>query len=507
MDDSKKFPGYLKLHRQGQSSKSPRASSPADIDRLTDEFEQATGWSLAYHPYSNLSSANDVAWSMPINVPDSDESGCLSIVASTTGISPRDIDEVVPLASSIGELVQELHDAQHALWKREAELATAIPTREHPSEEEHLARRLRAVLKGGAEAVGCHAAALYLLDEATTQLKLRSSWQLPAQKLLSAARPLHSAIGDLEALSGHAVVLEDTVLFGSWNVPDVYAGQAAVCVPVSSPTVPLGTVWFFSDFARDFTDEEMNMLEIIAGRIASDLEREVLLNEGVAGKTLERQVRDVARASQLQMPQASPPIDGLDVAAWSADSENPTGEFYNWFVTADGLLAVVVARVHGNNLEAAMTAGALNTAILSHGQYPHGAHELLMRTNETIWTSTCGDQAASMIYALVDPKSGNVQYALAGQSSALILGPHLSDDISFPSMSLGLETDVEYEPTDRLLRQGDALVIMTDDDGTNFDHLSEQITALSDAEEVIERVRWQKASDKGTILVVRRCGP
>jgi len=47
------------------------------------------------------------------------------------------------------------------------------------------------------------------------------------------------------------------------------------------PATPLGTLWFFSARRRDFAPEQTNLAEIVAGRIASDLEREMLLSEGV----------------------------------------------------------------------------------------------------------------------------------------------------------------------------------------------------------------------------------
>ena len=72
-----------------------------------------------------------------------------------------------------------------------------------------------------------------------------------------------------EALLGHAVVLENTGSMPGWNAPEDFA--AAVCVPVSSSTTILGTLWVFCDETRDFTDHETSMVEIVAGKIASDL--------------------------------------------------------------------------------------------------------------------------------------------------------------------------------------------------------------------------------------------
>ena len=68
------------------------------------------------------------------------------------------------------------------------------------------------------------------------------------------------------------------MLFEPWHVPEPCG--AAVCVPISTPTMILGTLWFYADDARDFDDHETNLAEIVAGRIATELERDMLIREG-----------------------------------------------------------------------------------------------------------------------------------------------------------------------------------------------------------------------------------
>ena len=142
-------------------------------------------------------------------------------------------------------------------------------------EPEQFTRLLESVLQAGADSCECQAAALYMLDDATSTLQLRASVGLPVERQSQPPRPLKGAIADLEALLGHSVALERASAFGPWRVPEEFA--AALCVPVSSPTIPLGTLWFFSDHPRDFTDRQTNFAEVIAGRLAAELERAILL--------------------------------------------------------------------------------------------------------------------------------------------------------------------------------------------------------------------------------------
>jgi len=216
------------------------------------------------------------------------------------------------LASAIGGMLNELLDARRALWQREAELAARAPLAPHPEEPAHLAVRLEAALKGGAEAVGAQAAALYLLDDATTELKLRACWGLPFDRLTAPARPLRGALADLEALLGHAVVLDDPQSMRHWRAPEDFS--AAVCVPVSTATNLLGTLWVFCDKRRDFSEAQTNILEIVAGRVAVELEREILLHENLQLSGLKRQLAAASRLRRKLLPKLSPLIDGWRIA-------------------------------------------------------------------------------------------------------------------------------------------------------------------------------------------------
>jgi serine phosphatase RsbU (regulator of sigma subunit) len=356
----------------------------------------------------------------------------------------------------LGEFVH----TRHALWQREAELAAGVPLVPHADEQQHLAARLQSVLKGGAEAVGCQAAALYLLDEATSELKLRSSWGLPPQKMTEPARPLRGAVADLEALLGHAVVLSDPELIQHWKAPESF--PAAVCVPVSTPTTLLGTLWVYCHQRRDFDDRQTNIIEVVAGRLAADLEREMLLREGVDASRLKRQLGAAEQLQQSQLPTISPMLSGWDLAGWTDQSEPVGGDFYDWFCLPDGLLAVAVGDAMDRGLQAALAASALKAALRAHGQYHRQAEQALQQINLTLWTGSAGDQYATLFYGLIETGTGRVCYCSAGQPGLLLLGDGGWTSLAHPSPPLGEGPETDYEQFGYELQPGEALVAFTD---------------------------------------------
>ena len=303
---------HLRLHEELQEPAVPVAAlgpmaGAVSIESLIEAFGAATGWPLKFAPghSSEHRVASDskphrdsvLAWSAPVDPGDGTAPGYLKIehdalvtpdvvrpetagIESITGEDPQrgDLDSAIRLADLVAGMTSELADTRRALRSATAELAATAPTVAYPGRGAELGERLEAILRGGAESLECQAAAIYLLDEGTSELRLRAHWGLPQSRLIDPARQLEGSTADLEAMLGSAVVLENDQLFDLWCVPEPdYC--AAVCVPISSPSTVLGTYWLFSSSPREFSDKETNLIEILAGRIAIELEREALLRE------------------------------------------------------------------------------------------------------------------------------------------------------------------------------------------------------------------------------------
>jgi sigma-B regulation protein RsbU (phosphoserine phosphatase) len=371
-----------------------------------------------------------------------------------------DRNAAAALAKSIGELLGELLQTRHALWQREAELAAGVPLVPHADEEKHLAVRLEAVLKGGAEALGCVAAALYLLDEGTTELKLRSSWGLPFDRLTAPARSLKGAVADLEALLGHAVVLNEANVIEIWNAPEDF--PASICVPVSTPTTLVGTLWMFCNEHREFTEQQTNILEVVAGRLASDLEREMLLRSGTDGAELKKQIASMERVQRNGLPTIAPMLDGWDVAGWTYQAHGAGGAFHDWFCLPDGLLAFAVGRTKGEGVAAAMTANAVKSSLRAHSQYHREADRVVQQVNLTLWTSSAGDQYANLFFGLVETATGRVCCASAGRPSAMLLRPEGWESVSHAAQYLGESPEACFDQYGYELEPGEALVLFSD---------------------------------------------
>ncbi|HJT34620.1 MAG TPA: SpoIIE family protein phosphatase [Pirellulales bacterium] len=482
--------GYPRLYSEALPEPPHRGRDAwPGMEKLCRAFERATGWPLECLPGETPAKDVKLVWSASEDTATAigaqihvGLAGGPADEAPHEPSTPVELPAAVELAATLGELVAEVAQLRQAVWRREAELAAQVPVSPQRESPQHLADRLEASLAGAADAAGCQSAALYLLDESTTHLKLRSVRGLPRQRLLAPPRELAQANADLEALLGHAVVVEDAAGQPDWRLPERAA--SAVCVPVSSATIPLGTLWVFGERPRAFSDVDVNLIEIVAGRIAAELERETLLASGVAGARLERQWAAAGRWQEQQLPQIAPLVEDWQVAGWTRLAAEVGGDFHDWFVRdderlGDEKLALALGSCAGSrastapverssatsvapsNLEAALAAASLRAALRALAEHVDEPNKLVERVSRTLWRGSPGDQSADLFYAVVAPGEGQVRYALAGQIEALVLSPRGVRRLSAPGPALGGDSEARYFDGHATIEPGEALLVFS----------------------------------------------
>lgn len=455
---------HLKLYNEpAPPAAAPALDGIAALPHVISAFEAATGWSLrcVLAPSEMQAGAEEDELDA-----EGDPAPCAHLRLAPAkprpgSRSPLPQAPAQALATALAGLLGELLATQHALWLREAELAAGVPLVPAADESENLARRLQAAVQAGAQAVGCDAAALYLLDEGTSQLKLRSAWGLPASRLIVAPRSLRGAAADLEALLGHAVVLDSPELVQHWKSPEDF--PLAVCVPVGSATTILGTYWVFGREVQSIDARHTGLLEIVAGRLALELERSMLLREGIQGARLQRQVAAAAQLQRDQLPGITPQIDGWDLAGWAATpGDAPSGQFFDWFALDAERVAIVLASAVGTPIEAALTAAAVRAAVRAHGVAQCDPALLLREVNRTLWTSSAGGQHSAIFYAVLG-RAGQLDYATAGPMTLIAPGP---TPLRLPLVTcplLGETPDGEFPARAVPLLAGEGLLAVADD--------------------------------------------
>jgi hypothetical protein len=454
----KPIPSYLKLVTAGAEPVTRESEDLQSLLTCCRAFEHAIGWPLEFVSGKPAIQESNLLWSAPVDPGVGASPGHIRIVADAAAIAGSKpavaLPEAKQLASALAGIWDELLRTRKSLWQREAELAAGVPVAARP-DEQHLAARLEGVLAAGAESLDCQAAALYLLDAGTSELKLRASWGLPRGRLMEAARPLRGAAADLEALLGHAVVLDDPKMFDFWRVPEPCA--AAVCVPVSSPTTPLGTLWLFANEFREFSSAQTNLLEVVAGRLAGDLEREMLLREVASLRIAHPPAADMEGGWRVAQP-PSPRLDGWDFAGWSAAGDHPGGGWCDWFTIASDQFAMVLGTC-STDAVGVLGGTAARLAVRTTADMQIGPAQLLNRLNAAFWAGGQAEASVGLNYAVLDTHHGVLRSSQCGPVGLIATHRGATRVMEAVGQSLGAEHRLPVQEQQFKLAPGDVAVL------------------------------------------------
>ena len=375
------------------------------------------------------------------------------------------------LLQQIGKLVQRIDQTESALRDREADLSTLVAVSNHSAPSRELAARLESVLESTARSIGAIAAALYLLDQDTTELKLRACYGLPKSRFLDPARDLPSSLADLEALTGNAVLLSDLQAAPEWHSPEPY--RSALVVPIGTTTMPHGTVWFWCDRVRSYSASEIEVANLSAGRLMGEIEQSILGGEVTSARQLAKHLDAAADFQNSLMDDRQILHEDFDLGGWSHQQHLIGGAFHHWNLNQQGKLSIAVGAANSNHASGSMVATSTLTLLQAFERiYPRGPETQsaclshpLRAAIQAINVQHCNRNQDSwqlnMTALEIHPASGSAVACSAGQMHCVILGDRGIRYVGSAIPRLGSDSDDPCKLGRFTIESGEMLVAFT----------------------------------------------
>ena len=234
-----------------------------------------------------------------------------------------------------------------------------------------------------------------------------------------------------------------------------------------------------------------------------------------------RSQRDLRLAEMLQrslLPERLPAIPGWILSAHYQPAErgNVGGDWYDAFTVRDGSLAVVLGDVAGHGVAAAGTMAQLRNVLRGHLFQTSSPEEALSRLNEFIGVLLPNSFATAFV-ACIDPVSGHVRAASAGQLPPLIIrhSPHAVEQspvhTSPPLCIAGTQfvsNEFDLEPGSGLVLYSDGLIERRgealDQSIDRFARTLSRLDPLANAPDIFSIAAQTQSFDDATVLAIWR---
>jgi sigma-B regulation protein RsbU (phosphoserine phosphatase) len=239
--------------------------------------------------------------------------------------------------------------------------------------------------------------------------------------------------------------------------------RSEMVAPIISNEEVVGVFDLESDQLNAYTDDDLQLLLLLASQVAIIIEKVMLHEQLVEKKRLEGQL-EVAREVQLELlPASDPQLEGFDICAYNFSTEEVSGDYYDWVRIYDDQIGIVIADVSGKGVPAALLMAFLRASLRAAIHIGYAPHISMAKVNYLLWESIERNQFVTAFYAVLDASNKTLAYTNAGHNPPLLMDADgTARFIERGGLPLGMFRDTRYYEYYLPIETGQTLVLYTD---------------------------------------------
>ena len=177
---------------------------------------------------------------------------------------------------------------------------------------------------------------------------------------------------------------------------------------------------------------------------------------------IEHELQVARRIQQELLPEATPELDGWQIAAYYGPAREVGGDFYDFLEFPDGRLGLVVGDATGHGMPAALVMATTRGMLRAVVQSLESPGEVLARVNEALVADVPPSTFVTCFYGILEPKSGHLVYANAGHDLPYLWHGGAAEELRARGMPLGLMPGMGYEEKEITLKRGEGVLFYSD---------------------------------------------
>jgi serine phosphatase RsbU (regulator of sigma subunit) len=230
--------------------------------------------------------------------------------------------------------------------------------------------------------------------------------------------------------------------------------------------------------------DSLGAVESLASQISTALSRAQNHAEMLAFLKTQQELAFAGRVQNSFLPKNIPQLDKWQISAALISARQTSGDFYDFIPLEDGLIGIVVADVSdkgtGAALYMALSRTLLRTFAMQSGLRPE---EALIKANERIRADAESDQFVTLIYGVLDTRTGLLTYTNAGHNPGYLLRAESGvegngavsdyapddnlmsggfDSLTNTGIPLGMFEGMDWQQATVQINPGDVLLLYTD---------------------------------------------
>jgi serine phosphatase RsbU (regulator of sigma subunit)/uncharacterized protein YigA (DUF484 family) len=307
---------------------------------------------------------------------------------------------------------------------------------------------------------------IYLYQPEEDSFTLAAVTDNEGQLNIRATLPRKDGLTATVARSGRYLAIPDIACHPLYEGEvDIHGFRAIIGVPLEKRHKVLGVLNVFYAQPHYFSDDEINMLHLLATQAAVALENARLYQLEV--KQVEQELSIARQIQQGLFPRRVPEIPGWQIAAVCLPARETGGDFFDFVKRADGRLGVVIGDVSGKGISAAILMAASQSVVSAKGTDHLSPARVITETNHLLCDDVLPESSfIALSYVLLTPDSGTIYLSNGGQLAPFLMPaedrPIYLVETPGNHLPIGIVAEVTYQEVTLNLPPGATLVFHTD---------------------------------------------
>jgi serine phosphatase RsbU (regulator of sigma subunit) len=261
------------------------------------------------------------------------------------------------------------------------------------------------------------------------------------------------------------VMIQDADDFARYGLKE-FPAKSLIAVRLTAHDESVGILYVASDMPFAFDEEEVSTVSAFADTAAVAIQNSLLFTKSIENERLQHEMR-IAHEMQLKLlPTTLPTTEKFETDFLAFPAFEVGGDYID-FLQIDGhRFAFAVGDVSGKGTSAAFYMAYMKGIFQSRSASAKSPYEFMIAANEAVENTLQKNYFITLIYGMLDSRSGEVTLARAGHTPAVLVTKGKCKLIKPSGAALGIEPPADFgkhlEDERFFLDSGDTLVFFTD---------------------------------------------
>jgi sigma-B regulation protein RsbU (phosphoserine phosphatase) len=321
------------------------------------------------------------------------------------------------------------------------------------------------ITEGVVKVLNVKASTIRLLDDEGAELILMSLYNLSPGYLSKGPLFLEDHPICQTALEGEISIVTDVSTDPRFYYNDAAKNEGLrtmLCVGLKIKDKVIGTMHLYTGEPREFTKDEIMLVQSIASQAAIAIENAKLNEQSIEKQRIERELSIAGEIQAELLPKTNPNFERFDIKAKFVPFGHLSGDLYDFVELDNQNIGLVIADVSGKGMPSAILMATTHATIRANAGDCDSASNVIDEVNRYLCEYTRTTEYVTVFYGVLDAEKLTLKYTNAGHNPPIVFREGVGFFLEEGGIPTGIIKDTPYAEEQIELLPDDIILLYTD---------------------------------------------